>query len=95
MTCCAARFEAERQGRDAGLADIFDRFVRGMAEWIVATPGGEQMLQTAYFGRGRTRVIRTPATPSIPTTSPAAGAYTGQPGRESGPVTFAIRAGLL
>ena len=49
-----AGFEAERQDKDDGLADIFEGMGEGLAEWIVTAPGGEQMmLQMAYFDRSR------------------------------------------
>jgi hypothetical protein len=49
-----AGFEAERQDKTAGLADIFPGMGEGLAEWIITSPGGEQMaLQMAYFDRGR------------------------------------------
>lgn len=49
-----AGFEAERQDQSAGLTDIFPGMGEGLAEWVVAAPGGEQMvLQLAYFDRGR------------------------------------------
>ena len=52
-----AGFEIERRDKTAGLADIFDGMGDGLAEWIVAAPGGEQvMLQMAYFDRARTPV---------------------------------------
>jgi hypothetical protein len=50
----AAGFEAERQDKTAGLADIFYGMGDGLAEWIVTAPGGRQMmLQMAYFDRDR------------------------------------------
>ena len=53
-----AGFGIERRDKTAGLADIFDGMGEGLAEWIVAAPGGEQvMLQMAYFDRARTPVI--------------------------------------
>ncbi len=52
-----AGFGTERRDKTAGLADIFDGMGEGMAEWIIAAPGGEQvMLQMAYFDRARTPV---------------------------------------
>jgi len=55
---CRAGFEAERQDKADGLADIFDGMGEGLAEWIVTAPGGEQMmLQMAYFDRSRGPVI--------------------------------------
>jgi nucleotidyltransferase AbiEii toxin of type IV toxin-antitoxin system len=50
----AAGFEAERQDKTGGLADIFYGMGDGLAEWIVTAPGGRQMmLQIAYFDRDR------------------------------------------
>jgi Nucleotidyl transferase AbiEii toxin, Type IV TA system len=50
----AAGFDAERQDKTAGLADVFDGMGDGLAEWIVTGPGGRQMmLQMAYFDRDR------------------------------------------
>ena len=49
-----AGFAAERQDKTAGLSDIFPGMGEGLAEWIVTSPGGDQMaLQMAYFDRGR------------------------------------------
>src|SRR6266566_8621092 len=49
-----AGFRAERQGQDAGLADIFYDMGQGLAEWTITGPGGEQMdLQMAYVERRR------------------------------------------
>jgi hypothetical protein len=54
----AAGFEAERQDKTAGLADVFDGMGDGLAEWIITAPGGRQMmLQMAYFDRDRRPVI--------------------------------------
>jgi Nucleotidyl transferase AbiEii toxin, Type IV TA system len=54
----AAGFEAERQDKTAGLADVFDGMGEGLAEWIITAPGGRQMmLQMAYFDRDRRPVI--------------------------------------
>jgi Nucleotidyl transferase AbiEii toxin, Type IV TA system len=53
-----AGFATERWDKTGGLADIFDGLGEGLAEWIVTTPGGEQMmLQMAYFERARRPVI--------------------------------------
>ncbi len=50
----AAGFEAERQDKTAGLADVFYGMGDELAEWIVTAPGGRQMmLQMAYFDRDR------------------------------------------
>jgi hypothetical protein len=50
----AAGFDAERQDKTAGLADVFYGLGDGLAEWIVTGPGGRQMmLQMAYFDRDR------------------------------------------
>jgi hypothetical protein len=47
-----AGFEAEREDKTAGLADIFEGMGEGLAEWTVTAPDGEQMmLQMAYFDR--------------------------------------------
>jgi hypothetical protein len=54
----AAGLGVERQDMTAGLADVFYGMGDGLAEWIVTTPGGRQMmLQIAYFDRGRSPVI--------------------------------------
>jgi Nucleotidyl transferase AbiEii toxin, Type IV TA system len=53
-----AGFQAERQDQESGLSDMFPDISEGLAEWIVTTPGGEQMLlQLAYFDRGRPPVV--------------------------------------
>ena len=53
-----AGFQAERQDKTAGLADVFYGMGEGLAEWIVVAPGGSQMmLQMSYFDRGRKPVI--------------------------------------
>jgi hypothetical protein len=47
-----AGFEAVRQDKTAGLADIFEGMGEGLAEWIVTAPDGRQtMLQLSYFDR--------------------------------------------
>ncbi|HTR90873.1 MAG TPA: nucleotidyl transferase AbiEii/AbiGii toxin family protein [Trebonia sp.] len=47
-----AGFEAEREDKTAGLADIFEGMGDGLAEWTVTAPDGQQMmLQMAYFDR--------------------------------------------
>jgi Nucleotidyl transferase AbiEii toxin, Type IV TA system len=50
-----AGFAVERQqADDGGLADIFPDMGQGLAEWIVSSPSGAQMvLQLAYFDRSR------------------------------------------
>jgi hypothetical protein len=54
----AAGFEAEREDKTAGLADVFEGMGDGLAEWTVTAPGGEQMmLQMAYFERASRPVI--------------------------------------
>lgn len=55
----AAGFGVERQqADDGGLADIFPDLGQGLAEWIVSSPGGAQMvLQLAYFDRSREPVM--------------------------------------
>jgi Nucleotidyl transferase AbiEii toxin, Type IV TA system len=53
-----AGFEADRQDKTSGLADIFEGMGEGLAEWIITAPSGEQMmLQMAYFDRSRGPVI--------------------------------------
>jgi hypothetical protein len=53
-----AGFAAERQDQTGGLTDIFPGLGEGLAEWIVTTPAGEQMLlQLAYFDRGHDPVV--------------------------------------
>lgn len=50
----AAGFDAERQDKTAGLAEVFYGMGDGLAEWIVTGRGGRQMmLQMAYFDRDR------------------------------------------
>ncbi|TVZ05710.1 hypothetical protein EAS64_14560 [Trebonia kvetii] len=47
-----AGFGAEREDKNAGLADIFEGMGEGLAEWTVTAPDGERMmLQMAYFDR--------------------------------------------
>jgi hypothetical protein len=54
----AAGFAAEPQKKDGGLGDLFYGFDMGLAEWIVTSPGGEQMiLQIAQFDRSQAPVI--------------------------------------
>jgi hypothetical protein len=54
----AAGFEAEREDKTAGLADIFEGMGEGLAEWTITAPGGQQMmLQMAYFDRARRPVV--------------------------------------
>ena len=49
-----AGFQAERRDQTGGLEDIFDGMGKGLAEWIITAPGGQQtMLQMAYFDRTR------------------------------------------
>lgn len=53
-----AGFAAERRDQAGGLGDIFDGMGEGLAEWIITSPGGRQMmLQLAYFDRGREPVV--------------------------------------
>lgn len=48
----AAGFQVERQDQDGGLGEIFYGFDRGLVEWVVTSPGGEQtILQLAHFDR--------------------------------------------
>lgn len=48
----------EREDKAAGLADVFPGMGDGLAEWIVAEPGGRQVsLQMAYFDRSRDPVM--------------------------------------
>ncbi len=52
-----AGFQADRQDKTGGLADIVAGMGDGLAEWLVTGPGGEQMmLQMAYFDRSRAPV---------------------------------------
>jgi hypothetical protein len=54
----AAGFEAEREDKTAGLADVFEGMGEGLAEWTITAPSGQQMmLQMAYFDRARRPVI--------------------------------------
>jgi hypothetical protein len=54
----AAGFQAEREDKTAGLADVFEGMGEGLAEWTVTAPGGRQMmLQMAYFDRVNQPVI--------------------------------------
>jgi predicted nucleotidyltransferase component of viral defense system len=54
----AAGFEAEREDKTAGLADVFEGLGDGLAEWTITAAGGQQMmLQMAYFDRARQPVI--------------------------------------
>jgi predicted nucleotidyltransferase component of viral defense system len=54
-----AGFTVQRQEREAGgLADVFYGFELGLAEWIVTSPAGEQMvLQITRMDRHRNPVI--------------------------------------
>ena len=38
-----AGFQAERQDKTGGLADIFEGMGEGLAEWIITAPGGQQI----------------------------------------------------
>ncbi len=54
----AAGFDAEREDKTAGLADVFEGMGEGLAEWTITAPSGQQMmLQMAYFDRARRPVI--------------------------------------
>jgi len=54
----AAGFDAERQDRLGGLAEVIYGLEDGLAEWIVTAPdGGQMMLQMAYIERERQPVI--------------------------------------
>jgi len=54
----AAGYTAERQDKTAGLAEVFEGMGEGLAEWIITTPDGrEMMLQMAYFDRGHQPVL--------------------------------------
>lgn len=54
----AAGFTAEPQNKEGSLGDLFYGFEMGLAEWIVTSPGGEQMiLQIAHFDRTQAPVI--------------------------------------
>jgi len=54
----AAGFDAEREDKTAGLADVFEGMGEGLAEWTITAPSGQQMmLQMAYFHRARQPVI--------------------------------------
>jgi hypothetical protein len=47
-----AGFRADRQDLTGGIADIFPDMGEGLAEWLVTSPAGEEMmLQLAYFDR--------------------------------------------
>ncbi|MGH3199188.1 MAG: nucleotidyl transferase AbiEii/AbiGii toxin family protein [Streptosporangiaceae bacterium] len=53
-----AGYTAERQGKTAGLSEVFEGMGDGLAEWIITTPDGRQvMLQMAYFDRGQQPVL--------------------------------------
>lgn len=53
-----AGYAAERQDKIAGLAEVFEGMGEGLAEWIITTPDGrEMMLQMAYFDRGHPPVL--------------------------------------
>jgi hypothetical protein len=53
----AAGYTAERQDK-TGLAEVFEGMDEGLAEWIITTPDGrEMMLQMAYFDRGHQPVL--------------------------------------
>ncbi len=47
-----AGFETERLDNAGGLAEIFEGMGDGLAEWVITSPGGRQLvLQMAYFDR--------------------------------------------
>lgn len=49
-----AGFTAQRLDDLAGLADILPGMGEGLAEWILTSPGGQELrLQLAYFDRKR------------------------------------------
>ena len=53
-----AGYAAERHDKTAGLSEVFEGMGDGLAEWIITTPDGAQlMLQMAYFDRGRQPVL--------------------------------------
>jgi Nucleotidyl transferase AbiEii toxin, Type IV TA system len=53
-----AGYAAERQDATTGLAGVFEGMSEGLAEWIISTSDGRQvMLQMAYFDRGRQPVV--------------------------------------
>ena len=53
-----AGYTAERQDKTAGLAEVFGGMGEGLAEWIITTPDGrEMMLQLACFNRGHRPVL--------------------------------------
>ncbi|HLM90316.1 MAG TPA: nucleotidyl transferase AbiEii/AbiGii toxin family protein [Streptosporangiaceae bacterium] len=53
-----AGYTPERQDKTAGLAEVFEGVGEGLAEWIIATPDGrEMMLQIAYFDRGHQPIL--------------------------------------
>jgi Nucleotidyl transferase AbiEii toxin, Type IV TA system len=53
-----AGYAADRQDKTAGLSEVFEGLGEGLAEWIITTPDGrEMMLQMAYFDRGRQPVL--------------------------------------
>src|SRR5580693_5409763 len=53
-----AGFQAEQPDQTGGLSDMFPDIGEGLAEWIVTTAGGEQLLlQLAYFERDRDPVV--------------------------------------
>jgi hypothetical protein len=55
---CEAGYTAERQDTTAGLAEVFEGMGEGLAEWIITTPDGREiMLQLAYFDRGHQPVL--------------------------------------
>jgi len=54
----AAGFEAEREDKTGGLADLSPGMGEGLAEWIITAPDGRRMLlQMSYFDRGRQPVV--------------------------------------
>jgi len=53
-----AGYTVERHDNTAGLADVFEGMGEGLAEWIITSPDGrEMMLQMAYFDRGHQPVL--------------------------------------
>jgi Nucleotidyl transferase AbiEii toxin, Type IV TA system len=58
MALTAAGFGVERRDKTAGLSDIFCGMGEDLAEWLITSPGGEQMaLQMAYFDRCNQPVV--------------------------------------
>jgi hypothetical protein len=92
-----AGFAVDRQkAGDGGLADIFPDPGEGLAEWVVSTPGGAQMVvQLACFDRSREPVVMEIG--PVPAVADVAGGKVraGEPGRATRLRRYRADAGTL